>query len=425
MLESEVLVSDNLPIQKLLDHTYQALQFHEEQSNKNGEHFNIFNILNVARKEVGTHSRFLYELFSANGSHGMGRIFINNFVVNVLGITDKSQVFKVTMEDSTEDNKRIDFVFESSEHLIGIEMKIDAGDQPNQLYDYNKELQNRGVGKNVRLLYLTLDGKTASKKSLKAKNPSKDTLIESDYERFSFENDIISWIADCIKESATKSVLREALIQYHLLLEELTDQRREFKMNLGKKLISSKEDLSAAFEIEQAIVVARISLQERFWTALNAKLEDGERKIIVHGGKSIKSISERYYENSKNNRNIGLHYNVGVFQGKNISMYINLYDWVHYGLRVTDKEGNVIEDMDIKGQLSPSFSGSKAYCDKASDWIVSYYNDDSKEQEIIKFDKSHRPTSMALTNDLETNELICNLVEHLNVIEKQFLEVKE
>ncbi len=425
MLESEVLVSDNLPIQKLLDHTYQALQFHEEQSNKNGEHFNIFNILNAARKEVGTHSRFLYELFSANGSHGMGRIFINNFVVNVLGITDKSQVFKVTMEDSTEDNKRIDFVFESSEHLIGIEMKIDAGDQPNQLYDYNKELQNRGVGKNVRLLYLTLDGKTASKKSLKAKNPSKDTLIESDYERFSFENDIISWIADCIKESATKSVLREALIQYHSLLEELTDQRREFKMNLGKKLIASKEDLSAAFEIEQAIVVARISLQERFWTALNAKLEDGERKIIVHGGKSIKSISERYYENSKNNRNIGLHYNVGVFQGKNISMYINLYDWVHYGLRVTDKEGNVIEDMDIKGQLSPSFSGSKAYCDKASDWIVSYYNDDSKEQEIIKFDKSHRPTSMALTNDLETNELICNLVEHLNVIEKQFFEVKE
>lgn len=92
MPENKVLV-DEYKVQRLLQNTFTALKLHNEQSNKNGENFNIFNILSVARKEVGTHSGFLYELFSADGRHGMGDIFLNYFVINVLGIDDSSQVF--------------------------------------------------------------------------------------------------------------------------------------------------------------------------------------------------------------------------------------------------------------------------------------------------------------------------------------------
>ena len=408
-------------INNLLQSTLATLKLHNENSNKNGEHFNI---LGVSRNEVGTHSKFLYELFSADGSHGMGNTFLNHFVISVLEINDKSQVFKVTRENNTKDNKRIDFVFESSKHLIGIEMKIDAGDQLSQLYDYHSELQRKSLGKEVRLLYLTLDGKIASPDSLKASNTSGDCLSESDYERFSFENHIINWISLCIKESATKSVLREALIQYHLLLEKITNQHMDFKMNLGKKLASTKNDLIAALEIEKAIVVAKKILLTQFWTALNANLVKNEREIMVHGGDSIQLISNNYYDYSRNNKNIGLNYYIGDFRGKRISMFINLYHWVSYGLRVTDVKENIIEDKEIKEHLKKYFSGNKAYYDSCSDWIIAFYDDGSNEQKTIKFDGEHEQTSLALTNESGRNKLIDPLVKHINLIETQFLEIK-
>ncbi|WP_051413158.1 PD-(D/E)XK nuclease family protein [Shewanella colwelliana] len=405
------------PIQKLLQHTYQALQFHEEQSNRNGEKFNIFNILNIGKKEVETHSRFLYELLSVNGRHEMGDTFLNLFAATVLGVDVESQVFKVTREDGTGEGRRVDFVLESSDYLIGIEMKIDAGDQHKQLYDYNEALKKRGVGKTVKLFYLTLDGKAASKSSLNG-------LLESQYERVSFHNQIISWISCCIKESAMKSVLREALVQYQLLLEALTGQRREFEMNLGKELASNKDDLTAALAIEQAVVEAKIILQERFWMRLYEKLEQKERNVAVYGGKSIKAIAVNYYKNSKNNKNIGLRYPIADFQGMKIWMYINLYDWVHYGLRITDENGQIFGQGDMKASLSKHFPKGNAYCNNDLDWVVCYYNDETSEQKRIKFSKVDMPTTLALTNEQETDELLSHLVEHLNAIENRFLEIK-
>jgi hypothetical protein len=403
-------------VKELLQHTYQAIQFHKLQSNANGENFNIFNILGVGRKEVETHSKFIYELLSANGRHGMESIFLNLFTAIVLGIDDKSQTFKVSREDSTDEGRRVDFVLESSSYLIGIEMKIDAGDQRKQLYDYNEALKKRGKEKTVKVYYLTLDGKAATQNSLNG-------LEESLYERISFHDQVISWIDSCIKESAMKSVLREALMQYQLLLEALTGQRREFEMSLGKELASNKSDLLAAFAIEKAVLEAKIILQERFWLRLCEKLKQNERNVVVYGKKTIKENTHNYYKNSKNNKNIGLRYLIADFQGVNVWMYINLYDWVHYGLRITNEDDQIIEDSDIKAKLSKHFSKGNAYCNNNLDWIVCYYNQCS-EQTIVKFSKVDEPTTAALTNEQETDQLIDPMVEHLIAIEERFLEVR-
>ncbi|MEZ8097124.1 hypothetical protein ACED51_23750 [Photobacterium swingsii] len=119
-------------------------------------------------------------------------------------------------------------------------------------------------------------------------------------------------------------------------------------------------------------------LQERFWTMLKQALENQGKAVTIYGGKSVKVISQNYYQNSKGNKNIGLKYPVGQYASMNICMYINLYSWVHYGLRVCDEQGNAINRQDIKSDVASSLSEGNAVANKKDDWIVCYYNDEQR-----------------------------------------------
>jgi len=86
----------------------------------NGENFNIFSILDMERKEVETHSKFIYELLDTKGSHGQGELFLQLFISGVLKLPDED-VLAVKREDVTrytDRNRRIDFVIESKEHQV-------------------------------------------------------------------------------------------------------------------------------------------------------------------------------------------------------------------------------------------------------------------------------------------------------------------
>ena len=60
---------DSHIIDQLLGSVTEIRKDHEQHANANGENFNIFSILKMRRKEVETHSRFIYELLNPNGSH--------------------------------------------------------------------------------------------------------------------------------------------------------------------------------------------------------------------------------------------------------------------------------------------------------------------------------------------------------------------
>ena len=47
---------------------------------KRGEFFNIFNVLKIGGNEVRLHSAFLAELLNPEGSHGLGNIFLVEFL---------------------------------------------------------------------------------------------------------------------------------------------------------------------------------------------------------------------------------------------------------------------------------------------------------------------------------------------------------
>ncbi|HCG7676333.1 TPA: PD-(D/E)XK nuclease family protein [Vibrio parahaemolyticus] len=75
--------------QKLLNFTGEVYQEHRENSNKYGEEFNVFSVLNITRKEVGTHSAFIYKLLNKQEKHDQKEQFLRLFMTHVLNIETK------------------------------------------------------------------------------------------------------------------------------------------------------------------------------------------------------------------------------------------------------------------------------------------------------------------------------------------------
>ncbi len=376
---------------KLLNKVKQIIEIHDKHANQQGESFNIFTILRMERKEVDTHSRFIYELLNPKGLHGQGDIFLTLFVQMVLGLPEAENIRNPRREDvpeSSDAKRRIDFTIESDQYLIGIEMKVDAGDQNKQMEDYHKSLSNllaRKDANSVKLFYLTLDGKSPSKKSIQG-------LEEGQYKNISFKTDVLDWVEQCIQQSATKSVLREALVQYKILLEKLTGISKGVQMQSADLILKSQENMKAALTLTKSLTSAQIKLQTDFWNELLHQLNYGGGKpcykFEVYGGDKIERLVKNYYEQSKSNKHYGIRYRVeGVSkkllgEDKELYFYINLYNALHYGFRLVSGD-KVVELLDSQKDMlknAPAFSVLDeakwdAVANNQSDWICSTYGE--------------------------------------------------
>lgn len=319
-------------------------------SKATGYDFNIFSILDRERHEVRTHSYFLFELMNRYGKHGQKDIFIKLLLDTVLMIKNYGEIISVKCEDTTSENRRIDFVIECEKIIIGIEMKIDGPDQLEQLYDYDKELNERAKLKTegrYKLYYLTLSGTEASdfsKKGLK------------NIENISFQKDIIKWIEKCMEASVSIPILREALYQYLILIEKLTEQKESVMKEIANLLLED-DNLSIAIDMQDAIKEAKVEIQKKFWKALQVKLPEftfvdykfNESDIDVLVGKYFSSLSnsDRYYGLRSDFFEIHDEYKI-VF-------YIELHDTLTYGLTISKNnengKKNVRGEFSVKGDL--------------------------------------------------------------------------
>ena len=180
-------------IHKLLNDVKVILQqekIKKEESRIRGEQFNVFEILGLQTSEVRLHSAFLAELLSPNGSHGLGDKFLKTFVETIVqrfkqNFDIETTSTQVTPEytigyisDDYQEGGRIDlYLQDNNSHVIIIENKIYAGDQPCQLLRYHNfaEKNKRLPQDNYILLYLTLnDGNM----------PSEDSIGHSQFEFF-------------------------------------------------------------------------------------------------------------------------------------------------------------------------------------------------------------------------------------------------
>lgn len=129
--------------------------------------YNIFNVLGITAKEV-IMCRFLADLLNPEGQHACGILFLKSFLQNVLKEYRMSDTLLTHTDVFTEyvinDERRIDIVIQNAYFLIPIEVKIYAGEQEGQCYDYYKKAQN------ARIVYLTRFGDIPSEYSRKKKD---------------------------------------------------------------------------------------------------------------------------------------------------------------------------------------------------------------------------------------------------------------
>lgn len=128
--------------------------------------YNVFQVLGIQEKEV-VMCRFLADLLDPQGDHGCGVLFLKTFVRDVLKIKSMSDLLLmhtvVTKEYVTDHDRRIDIVIRNADYFIPVEVKIYAGEQQGQCFDYFK------YAKNAPIVYLTPFGTPPSEYSRKEK----------------------------------------------------------------------------------------------------------------------------------------------------------------------------------------------------------------------------------------------------------------
>ena len=280
-------------IETLIKQIQIIIEKHNNISKISGKDFNIFSILKIGNKE-DIHSYFIYELLNSKGTHYQDNLFLNLFIKKVLGLKKYGEIQKVSREEPTRENRRVDFYIETTQYQIGIEMKIDASDQDKQLYDYYHELKNRAKQKEqtVKLYYLTLDGKDASAESV-------GDLKEDDYELLSFQYDILNWLSKCIEKSATIPSIREVLVHYRNLIRKLTHiQGNKMALEINN-LIKTEKDIEAIYTMYNQYPLILAQKEADFWFELYDKLDK----------KDNKNYKIRYYATDDDINNEKIDYN--------------------------------------------------------------------------------------------------------------------
>ena len=204
------------------------------------------------------HSRILRALLDPKGNHGLGDAFLNAFIEQVgiqdLGLDTKSAtvIAEPNIGEIVKEDGRLDLLISSDNKAIIIENKINADDRDGQLCKYHKYGSSYKGG--FELIYLTLDGKKASEKSLKNDN---DSIKHDQYIRISYLKNITNWLDRCLEISHKQTLVHSTIMQYQSIIKQLTNQTMEEK-EFMEVILSGKNA-----ELALQICSRRVSIESK------------------------------------------------------------------------------------------------------------------------------------------------------------------
>lgn len=398
-------------IKTLLTRTRGIVKQNKELRKARKEDFNIFEVLSVQRYEEHTHSVFIAELLSSDGSHLLGNIFLKHFlkVIDFKGNFNADN-YKVEVEKYTgkltrgtkaknfqdASGGRIDiFIEDNSKNCICIENKIDAGDQEQQLlryYNYRKKC------KSLSLYYLTLFGNEASEYSTKNK------LIENtDYHPLSYRETILEWLDLCLKEAADHPILRESIKQYIILIKKLTDLMENDLQSQIDRLIL--ENLETAKTVKSTYEKAILKHRNKIRVAIKEKLsQEMSNYFAVSLGEETHRPFSQIWISKKESENESFEFGIESFGYRG-----NLNGQLFIG--VLDRSFNHV-DME--------FDGEKAFESKG--WKLSQKFEFNGQSIRLKDDEIFKKTLKSKYFD----DLVTAIVEQaINYVEKHKHQVEE
>lgn len=236
-----------------------------------GDYYNLFEILRIEEKEV-KHSAFIADLLDVEGYHSQDDTFLRLFV-RVLKKLDKipkdfpefnySNVKTETEKNigpiTDDEGGRIDILIYDYTTAIIIENKIYAPVQPKQITRYRNYAKRFN---NFRILYLNLDGRAPQNQE-----GVPDAII-------TYQEVILPWLQECIKECTSKPKIRESIAQYIQTIKYLSGMstNNEKNIEIGRLIASSEDYRKAAHDIINSVNYANAFIQFEYWNNMRIKL---------------------------------------------------------------------------------------------------------------------------------------------------------
>jgi len=256
--------------------------------------YNLIKIFFNGTEEVSLHTKFIYDLINPDGTHAMGDIFLNKFIRILGGDVDgfNADNCKVLREDS-----KIDILIKTDCAAIIIENKPNWGDQPKQIERYYKKVIDQGIAaENIRIIYLTRDGRAPSENS-------RGTIPLHKIKTCSYEKEILEWIDACLEEVDQNTFIHVALLQYREIVEELTGKIKleTLTMDLVNMLREDADKFSAALSLNQVVNQAKIEVQLEFWGKLERSL--ARKELETHANPDVYFSRQKvtaFYEGNRN-----------------------------------------------------------------------------------------------------------------------------
>lgn len=243
--------------QELLERASQAVMQYNAQKERTGADYNIFSVLDVERKEVGTHSRILFSLMSPNGAHRQKDKYLKLFLKEIdIPFPLREQSWQLERE-WVFSHGRIDFFLYCPKMCIAIEMKIDASDQEAQLIRYEQYAKKKAD--TYRVCYLTLQGSLPSEQSAQGLN-------EENFQNLSFSGHIQRWLTACLEETSACSSSYSFIQQYQRLINKITEE--ESMSEQINDLIQGADHLRGAIAISNELNNIKAEVMRKFFEGI-------------------------------------------------------------------------------------------------------------------------------------------------------------
>lgn len=275
-------------LKKVYDTTQSIPVYHSKTS------YNLFETLEISGKEV-LMCRFLADLLNPEGSHGCGILFLKTFLEEVLQEKRMPDSLLshtiVTKEYVIDKDRRIDLVIQNADFFIPMEVKIYAGEQEGQCFDYFEH------AKNSKMVYLTRFGDTPSLYSRKQRGGS-GILSLSQIQCISWSEDISGWLDRRL--GSLPQPVEEAVQQYLDTIHRVSDGRKRKKMEKIMEVLHESPDYFATgLEIERTMKQAKIKLIQMVFDDFKEAMEPLTKKY----GLELETDAKYYsYENPKHDR---------------------------------------------------------------------------------------------------------------------------
>lgn len=275
-------------LKKVYDTTQSIPVYHSKTS------YNLFETLEISGKEV-LMCRFLADLLNPEGSHGCGILFLKTFLEEVLQEKRMPDSLLshtiVTKEYVIDKDRRIDLVIQNADFFIPMEVKIYAGEQEGQCFDYFEH------AKNSKMVYLTRFGDTPSLYSRKQRGGS-GILSLSQIQCISWSEDISGWLDRRL--GSLPQPVEEAVQQYLDTIHRVSDGRKRKKMEKIMEVLHESPDYFATgLEIERTMKQAKIKLIRMVFDDFKEAMEPLTKKY----GLELETDAKYYsYENPKHDR---------------------------------------------------------------------------------------------------------------------------